>query len=269
MKKGGLYLTIDDGPSERFGDFCDFLSARGIQAVFFNRGDAMAQRPDAVIRAIKQGFIIASHAYSHKRFSTLSLEEAREEIKRTEAVLDDLHERAGVRRAKRYFRFPYMDRGMGAALLEPETLPAAATPAYKKLVTKGLGHTLNSPDNGQRAYKDVLQNILREFGIVPLPCPGVTLPLYAQTEMATAFDSLCTFSTSDWALSARHKGKHGFSSLNDLKAQIDGDPDLQSAASNHIILAHDQAEIFDVITALIDHFLYSGFEFLDFSDQTE
>lgn len=264
--KGGLYLTIDDGPSERFIDLCNFLKQRHIPAVFFNRGDAMEQRPDHVIHGIHQGFIMASHAYSHRRFSGLNVQEAEEEIRRTEDILEALYIKAGMPRRGRYFRFPYMDRGMGASLLEPGTIPPGAMAGYTKLVTKGLGHVLNAPE--QIEHKNRLQEILRRQGLSPLPCPGVTLPLYAETEMAIAIDSLCTFSTSDWALSARHKGRHGFSSIADLKAQIDEDSDLQNARSNHIILGHDQAEIFEVATALIDHFLQSGFEFLDFSAQT-
>jgi hypothetical protein len=103
-----------------------------------------------------------------------------------------------------------------------------------------------------------------EEGFEQLPVSGVTLPWYAASEMADAIDSLCTYSSSDWALLERHKGKHGFNTINDLIKQIDNDADLKDETSRHIILVHDQAEIHDVTLALITHMLESGFEFCSF-----
>ena len=79
--------------------------------------------------------------------------------------------------------------------------------------------------------------------------------------MGKALDVFCTYSTSDWAISERHKGKHGFNTVEDLKAKIDQDISLQNEDSAHIILVHDQFEIFKATTDLISYFQSKGFVF--------
>ena len=46
------YLTIDDSPSTRMDDMVDALSARGVPAIFFCRGDYLALRLESASRAI-------------------------------------------------------------------------------------------------------------------------------------------------------------------------------------------------------------------------
>jgi len=96
-----------------------------------------------------------------------------------------------------------------------------------------------------------------------LPGP-VTLPWFADTEMAEAYDAMFTFSTSDWMVTPRHAGKWPYADLSDLKRKIDDDADLRDARGRHIILAHDQDGLFPVVTALIDHMLHKGFKFHEF-----
>ncbi|MCC7305575.1 MAG: polysaccharide deacetylase family protein [Alphaproteobacteria bacterium] len=258
------YLTIDDGPSEKFTDFVDFLGERNIPAVFFNRGDYMEARPDDVIYGIKKGYIMANHTYSHRRASELSFEENCAEIKRTDEILEDLYKKAEVERPGKYFRFPYMDRGMGPWLADPEDLKEEYRAAHLELLQAGLGHKPQEPDAQQIEKKDKLQAFLKSLGYEKLPVKGVKIPWYAKTEMGKSIDSLCTYSTSDWALLERHKGSHGFSTVKDLMAKMDNDPWLNREKSNHIILAHEQAEIHGVTKELVEHFLAGDWEFLDF-----
>lgn len=259
------YLTIDDGPSEKFEALVDFLHERKIPAVFFNRGDYMEARPAAVIYAIRKGFVIANHTYSHRRASKLSLEEMREEIQKADKIIDDLYMKADTIRPGKYFRFPYMDRGMGPFFVEPHDMKEEYKEAHFELLSGGLGHEPVVPGMCEIDRKRGIQKILSAQDYQSLPTPGVTLPWYAQTEMGRCIDSLCTFSTSDWALLARHRGKHGFSTIDDLKRKIDEDAELKDQRSNHIILAHEQDEIHDVTTALVNHMLDRNFKFLPFS----
>ena len=259
------YLTIDDGPSEKFEELVDFLAAKKIPAVFFNRGDCMEERPDAVIYGIKKGYIMANHTYSHRRASKIPYEVMCEEITRTDEILDGLYAKADVDRPGKYFRFPYMDRGMGPFFAEPAELKESYKAAHFDLLSGGLGHEPVVPGMCEIGRKRKIQKFLKDQGYTNLPVRGVTLDWYADSEMARGIDSLCTFSTSDWALLARHKGKHGFNTVDDLKRKIDDDRGLKNKSSNHIILAHDQAEIHDVTIDLITHFIKRGFEFLDFS----
>jgi peptidoglycan-N-acetylglucosamine deacetylase len=254
------YLTIDDGPSERFEALVDFLAERKIPAVFFNRGDYMEARPEAVIYGIRKGYVMANHTYSHRRASELSFEETCLEIERTDRILGDLYNKADVSRPGKYFRFPYMDRGMGPYFAE--NFPAEHEAAHLDLLSGGLGHKPEVPGMCLIDKKRKIQAFLKQLGYAPLPVRNVTVPWYAQTEMATAIDSLCTFSTSDWALLERHKGKHGVDRVQDLKDKIDSDPWLKNEKSAHIVLAHDQAEIHEVTKSLIVHFLQRGFQFI-------
>jgi peptidoglycan/xylan/chitin deacetylase (PgdA/CDA1 family) len=257
------YLTIDDGPSEKFTALVDFLHDAKIPAVFFNRGDNMDARPDAVIYGIKKGFVMANHTYTHPHAVDLPYEEICNEIRRTDNVLERLYAEAGVARPGKYFRFPYMDRGMGPAFCEPGTLKAEYEAPQLELLGAGLGHKPQVPGIGLIDKKRKIQTFLKSLGYTNLPVEGVTLPWYANTEMASAVDSLCTFSTSDWALLERHKGKHGFSTVKELTDQIDRSTALKDMKSRHIILAHDQAEIHDVTVDVVKY-MQRDFEFLDF-----
>ncbi len=263
-KAGGLYLTIDDGPSTRFTDFVDFLKVRNIPAVFFNRGDMMAMRPDHVMYGIKQGYIMANHLYSHSRASALSFGQIKDEILKTENILDDLYAQANVKRQGKYIRFPYMDRGMGPNLIEPDSLAPDLKVMHSNMIVKGLGHKERAPSVEEIEKKRGLQDFLKSEGFQALPCEDITQPLFADTELARAMDSQFTFSTSDWALSQRHAGKHGFNTINDLKTLIDAHNNLMAHDTNNIVLVHDQADIFEVTTTLIDYFLQKSFKFLDF-----
>ena len=63
------YLTIDDSPSPDMQSKVDYLHREAIPAVFFCRGDFLEERPAAALDAIRKGFIIANHSYSHPHFS--------------------------------------------------------------------------------------------------------------------------------------------------------------------------------------------------------
>ena len=192
------YLTIDDGPSDKFESLVDFLSERQIPAVFFNRGDAMEANPDAVRYGIKKGYIMANHGYAHKRASQMSLREIQDDIVRAEKVLENIYWSCGEDRDGYYFRFPYMDRGMGPCFAEDinEEYPAA----HVHLLSEGLGHVPAAPSKTMIEHKNKLQEFLRFMEFDALPVEGVTLPWFVKTQMGAAMDSLCTFSTSDWAL---------------------------------------------------------------------
>lgn len=77
-------LTIDDGPSSLTGELVEYLQA---------------------------GMVLGNHGYSHRPFSSLNLTDAEQEIDRTEELLEAAHQRAGVPRLQRLFRFPYGDKG--------------------------------------------------------------------------------------------------------------------------------------------------------------
>lgn len=106
-----VYLTIDDCPSKDFRQKVDFLKKNKIPAILFCIGKLMKERPEDIMYAIKKGFIIGNHSYSHPFFNLISLKRAYEEIKRTDEIINELHKKARVKRKFKFFRFPYGNKG--------------------------------------------------------------------------------------------------------------------------------------------------------------
>ncbi|MFB6099960.1 MAG: polysaccharide deacetylase family protein [Candidatus Nanohalobium sp.] len=105
------YLTIDDSPSKVMEAKLDFLDRKGIPAMFFCEGAKLEERPELVKEAIRRGFIIGNHSYSHPKFSEISFEKAKKEIKKTEEIIDDIYDKVDTERPGKFFRFPYGDKG--------------------------------------------------------------------------------------------------------------------------------------------------------------
>ena len=68
------------------------------------------RRNDA-IAAVRRGFVLGSHSYSHVRFSNLRMSKIRLEISKTESLLDEIYKEASVNRFVRLFHFPFGDKG--------------------------------------------------------------------------------------------------------------------------------------------------------------
>lgn len=106
-----VLLTIDDIASRNTPAIVDVLCARGIAAIMFATGKNVERFYDEAIYAVQKGMIVGNHSYSHPAFSKLSVEEGIADIEKCEAVLEKLHQDAGVERTYRPFRFPYGDKG--------------------------------------------------------------------------------------------------------------------------------------------------------------
>lgn len=104
-------LTIDDIASKNTPFLVDYLKEKGIPALFFAVGMNVEKHYEEALYAVKQGFLLGNHSYSHPAFSSLSLEEGIAEIEKCEAVLNRLYQDAGMPRPFRPFRFPYGDKG--------------------------------------------------------------------------------------------------------------------------------------------------------------
>lgn len=104
-------LTIDDVPSQNTPAIVDYLKEKGIRAILFATGDNLRRYYAQAQYAVKNGMIIGNHSNSHPAFSSLTLEEAIDEIQQCERMLDQLYRDCGVERRWRPFRFPYGDKG--------------------------------------------------------------------------------------------------------------------------------------------------------------
>lgn len=158
------YLTIDDAPSETLPEKIAVLEEHDVPAVFFCEGRRLAEFPTHARQAVTSGFHLGNHTYAHRRASDLSVESFRDEVTRTESLLEDVYGPLSTSRPAQLFRFPYGDRG----------------------------------DENHEA----LQRILSDHDFTP-PDPGqIAYDWYAETH-AGARDWFWTVSVEDWAIETR------------------------------------------------------------------
>ena len=263
------YLTIDDSPSKDTDRLVDFLVMRGVPAVLYARGEFMETLEgfERIVRAIDKGFLIGNHSYGHERTSVVGFDEQSWRILKTQDLIDKAYAASRQKQPAKTIRFPHMDRGSGAWIVDFDKAPEEYRDYLKKLFWEGLNvESLEKPGPEKWQLKDKMQGWLKAQGFEALRTPGITHPWFIQSEMSEAVDAMYSFSTSDWMVTPRHAGKQKYKSLDDLKQKIDDDIWLQKENSTHIILAHDDREdCFNVTTGLIDHMLDTGFEFLPFT----
>jgi peptidoglycan/xylan/chitin deacetylase (PgdA/CDA1 family) len=98
-----IAITFDDGPSATLTPkLLDLLAAHRIKATFFVIGENVAQHPDIVARAAREGHEIANHSWSHPNLAKLSDEGVRRQLWRTD---DAIKSATGTRPT--LFRPPY------------------------------------------------------------------------------------------------------------------------------------------------------------------
>ena len=150
-----VILTIDDIPQGITVKMIDYLAEKNIPSVMFAVGENIEKDMDTVVYAIKKGIIIGNHSYSHPAFSSLSFEECKTEIEKTEVLLEKAYFLAGVSREVKVFRFPYIDKGSDK--------------------------------------KEKLQDYLREHGFMKIDDTAVTAVDYHKAGHDRDIDAACSF----------------------------------------------------------------------------
>jgi peptidoglycan/xylan/chitin deacetylase (PgdA/CDA1 family) len=64
-KEKTVYLTFDDGPSDRTPEVLDILKSEGVKATFFVIGKEAAKRKDLLNRIVREGHTLGIHTYTH------------------------------------------------------------------------------------------------------------------------------------------------------------------------------------------------------------
>jgi peptidoglycan/xylan/chitin deacetylase (PgdA/CDA1 family) len=83
-----IAMTFDDGPSATLTPkLLDLLAAHHIKATFFVIGKSVAEHPDIVARAAREGHEIANHSWSHPNFARMSDEGVRRQLWRTDDAI--------------------------------------------------------------------------------------------------------------------------------------------------------------------------------------
>ena len=86
-----IALTFDDGPSREYTtQVLDVLERKQARATFFLVGKWMGGKNDLVAREVAQGHQIANHTFDHVQMTTLSDEEIRTGIHRTDSLMAEI-----------------------------------------------------------------------------------------------------------------------------------------------------------------------------------
>ncbi|MGA7273896.1 MAG: polysaccharide deacetylase family protein [Candidatus Udaeobacter sp.] len=86
----GPYIakTFDDGPSATLTPkLLDLLAAHHIKVTFFVIGENVAEHPEIVTRAAREGHEIGNHSWSHPNFGKMSDEAVRSQLQRTDDAI--------------------------------------------------------------------------------------------------------------------------------------------------------------------------------------
>ena len=170
-----LFLTFDDGPNAHFTTkILDMLERYKGEATFFVLGEKAAQHQEIINTIFKRGHLISNHSYSHQRLLFKSKLFIKQEIIRTDTILDSILQSSPL-----HFRPPY-------GQLTPSIMKVAG-----ELSKTIILWTLNSYDFSKKISEEIIiKRILscvkpgyillfhdnQEFGEKTLNCLSQLLP---------------------------------------------------------------------------------------------
>ena len=226
-----LYLTIDDSPSANTGNIVEFLDAQGIQALFFCRGDRMEAFPDAVDRILGSGHLLGAHGFVHKKASAQSIDEFRDDVTLLARRIEAAYVRNGLE-PRKYFRFPYFDKGSDSFPCDPAKLTERQIDQIRDIMLD-LRAKVVSPSRGQLGHKNSCQKILEQIGYAPC---GIRDDVWdGVEELRNDRDVGASIVTADWKLLPRHRERYDMTVeklCRKLGEKLQGD-------GTAIVLAHD------------------------------
>ncbi len=86
-----ICLTFDDGPHPYYTEqLLDGLKERGVKATFFVTGEHALLHPDVIRRMSEEEHMIGNHTYSHLQLTASNRETFKEELVKTNEILERL-----------------------------------------------------------------------------------------------------------------------------------------------------------------------------------
>lgn len=242
LKRKIAYLTVDDGPSKDMKKKIDLLTSKKIPAIWFCVGKNIEKRPELVIYAIKKGFIIGNHSYSHQLFSNLTLKQCFEEIRKADKIIDDIYKKADIKRHTKFFRFPNGDKGglKYEEVFEPY---------------KGRG----------KIRKEKIQEFLKTLGYTQPKFENITYKYYRKAGLLKDVDWHWTYDCFEYTI---YEPRHifGIDNLEKVYARMEenvpeGCRGLNYFGSEDIILIHDMEKTTHLFKPIIERLLAKGIVF--------
>lgn len=85
-----IALTFDDGPSVYTESLLEGLEKRNVKVTFFVIGKSAQESPEIVKKESEGGHLIGNHTYNHLEITRVSDEKAKEEIEKTNQLLEEI-----------------------------------------------------------------------------------------------------------------------------------------------------------------------------------
>jgi len=104
-------LTFDDGPSKNVDEILNILKSENVKATFFLNGSSIEKHMDATVKIVETGHEIGNHSYLHNRLLLKSYDSIKEEIEKTDSLIQiagynqEIHFRPPY--GKKLFMLPY------------------------------------------------------------------------------------------------------------------------------------------------------------------
>ncbi|MEY8390269.1 polysaccharide deacetylase family protein [Lachnospiraceae bacterium 45-W7] len=90
-EKKKVALTFDDGPHPEYTpEMLAVLKEKNVKATFFLLGEMVEKHPEIVKQIHEEGHVIGNHSYKHEQLSKLTLEQACEQVERTNRLIYDI-----------------------------------------------------------------------------------------------------------------------------------------------------------------------------------
>ena len=178
-------------------------------------GKELEKFEDSAIYAIKKGHIIGNHSYNHSNFSEIGLTEAKNQIEKTDKIINQIYSKAKIKRPINVFRFPYLCNGD----------------------KKDYGKT-----NWGNKHVKSIQKILKDLGYKQPNFKRINYKWYKKAKLNKCLNVDCTYDSFDWVLNEGEE-MHGYHDLPTVLSRIDenvpeGGRGLNNLNSNEIIMMH-------------------------------
>lgn len=145
-----VYLTFDNGgPMGDTNKLLKTLKDNDVKATFFIAGYNLKAHPDFLKQLVAEGHLVANHSMSHKDFTKLTDDQAKQEI----TDFEQLYKSIVGKEAPKYFRFPYGSYSMHELNLVSSM---GYTSVFWSTAMKDWVPRTNGSDD---AYNDIMNNL--------------------------------------------------------------------------------------------------------------